>query len=99
MLPSSPESVWNTSEWCLQHDREGVLSMANRGPNTNSSQFFITFAPQPHLDGKHMVFGEVTEGMDVVRELERIGTNEGKPSQSAVIVGCGELPKEESRSD
>lgn len=68
-----------------------LLSMANAGPNTNGSQFFITFKDTPWLDGRHVVFGEVIEGEDVVRALERIGSNSGKTSKRAVIVDSGEL--------
>lgn len=68
------------------HDRAGVLSMANSGPNTDGSQFFLTFKPTPHLNGKHTVFGYVVEGMGTVKELEANGTRgRGKPKMDLFI--------------
>ncbi len=67
------------------HDRPGLLSMANSGPGTDGSQFFITFGPAAHLDGKHTIFGEVVDGMKTVRRLEKAGSEGGKPSKELGI--------------
>ena len=74
-----------------KHDKPGVLSMANAGPNTNGSQFFICTVPTPWLDGKHCVYGCVKEGFDVVKKVEAVGSQTGKTSKAVVIADCGQL--------
>ncbi|MEB3173782.1 MAG: peptidylprolyl isomerase [Cyanobacteriota bacterium] len=74
-----------------KHDRPGLLSMANAGPNTNGSQFFITFAPTEWLDGKHVVFGAVIDGLELLKRLEGLGSQSGKTKVPIQISDSGEI--------
>ncbi|XP_075711482.1 peptidyl-prolyl cis-trans isomerase-like [Rhinoderma darwinii] len=80
--------------FALKHSTPGVLSMANAGPNSNGSQFFISTIKADWLNGKHVVFGSVVEGMEVIKKMESYGSNSGKTSKKIVIAHCGVLEDE-----
>ena len=69
----------------VKHDKPGLISMANAGPGTDGSQFFLTFVKTPHLNGKHTIFGRVVEGMDTVKDLEKAGSRSGKTKEKLLI--------------
>merc|ERR1712004_323693 len=84
--------TFEDEEFVLKHDRPFLLSMANRGRNTNGSQFFVTTAPASHLDSLHVVFGQVVSGKEVIKEIEDLDTDKkDRPLQDARVVNCGEL--------
>ena len=82
---------FNDENFRFTHDGPGVLSMANAGPHTNGSQFFITTVRTPHLDGKHVVFGRIIQGMEVVKAIEMQGSGSGQARKPIVIIDSGEL--------
>ena len=82
---------FNDENFELKHTGPGILSMANAGPNTNGSQFFICTVKTEWLDGNHTVFGSVVEGMDVVQKLEELGSRSGRTSKEVIVADCGQL--------
>ena len=91
------ESIYGAKfddEWngrFIAHSKPGILSMANSGRNTNGSQFFLVTAETHWLDAKHVVFGQVLEGMDVVKAVEAVGSSAGRTSKNVIIADCGEI--------
>ena len=75
----------------IRHNKRGLLSMANAGPGTNGSQFFITFGPTAWLDGAHVVFGEMIDGEETLQKIEKVGSRSGKTQKNLVIEDCGVL--------
>jgi cyclophilin family peptidyl-prolyl cis-trans isomerase len=86
-----PGNVFADENFRLRHNGPGVVSMANKGANTNNSQFFICSATTDWLDGKHVVFGSVTKGMDVIRKIEQVGSRSGETSSFVTIHKCNEI--------
>eukprot|EP00123_Amoebidium_parasiticum_P014173 comp22373_c0_seq1/m.33351 comp22373_c0_seq1/g.33351 ORF comp22373_c0_seq1/g.33351 comp22373_c0_seq1/m.33351 type:complete len:306 (-) comp22373_c0_seq1:126-1043(-) len=84
-------SKFDDENFTLKHTGPGILSMANSGPNSNGSQFFITTEKTEWLDNKHVVFGRVVQGLDVVRAVEGVGSQSGKTSKKVVVADCGQL--------
>lgn len=89
------KSIYGTKfadeNFTLKHTGPGVLSMANAGPNTNGSQFFLCTVPCPWLDGKHVVFGNVVEGFEVVKAIEGVGSGSGRTSSPVLVAASGQL--------
>ena len=83
----------------VKHEKPFLLSMANSGPGTNGSQFFVTTVPTPHLDSKHVVFGEILTGKSIIRKIENLPTVSDKPQSDVTIIDCGELPRDATISD